>query len=656
LKEGVAGTVAHRVGGAAFGTLKRKRSHLGIDTVPEAQDDVVDVLRKEEASQQLALVIRNRRVEQESESKQLDGAETAVAEWSKLATKSIASQVPCMADGKDDLDFHALPCGVAADGQRMHLAYWPAPGPEIARRALSRSDLQGLRRSLRNAWEERHIPFQHHQLPRCKDRKKPRSTCFVAGFCGCQEPGKPAFILGKALQKVFLNLLRKQRKQDLSAQRILYDNCALFIYIHTSPRADLYEHKWFHVGWGNLNSGELFLMPLAETSRRGRIVTLHRAASTCPVAGIDALRRLPRDIDWDLEVFQLSGVVEAVPGAFAPDTIRVEPMAPAVVRPLWRVPLVRPPRALPAPQPRPALDDRDIGDADDLVQDRDAVVDDEVVDDEVVDDEGDIEHMADHGDDGDVVAGDEGDDDISDDDGDLGIAPPRGIRRAGLRLFQANMARQWYLGEESNDDDDDDRSGHTTPVASPYTGPAPPNSPPAQPHADEAQAPPLVAVEARETGGSSSSAGPVVAPRAADVDEEPVPVPAPVARGPRAGQAARGSRATAWGPFFISEVVRSDVQVGWGTVCKRHTNCTDTGTTECKRQVTYGKKGTYSDIVCVKILKLWLLGGFNIAPDDRHGRERHLKEYELRFLGPDVTDEDLDQRLAAAIAALPREL
>ena len=152
--------------------------------------------------------------------------------------------------------------------------------------------------------------------------------------------------------------------------------------------------------------------------------------------------------------------------------------------------------------------------------------------------------------------------------------------------------------------------------------------------------------DAHNSSDSSSGAHPA-----------PPPAPASGRRGARHGfggrvgahrdpehVAERGARAQDWGCFQIAQIFRSNIQIGWGATCGRHSDAEDRASTRCKKQLAYGHAHPLSDPECILALKNWLAAGFLIEADDAEGRSKHLAR-DPRSLHIYTTAEELDQVL-----------
>ena len=118
--------------------------------------------------------------------------------------------------------------------------------------------------------------------------------------------------------------------------------------------------------------------------------------------------------------------------------------------------------------------------------------------------------------------------------------------------------------------------------------------------------------------------------------ERSAPVPAP--------RVARGGRIEhRWGPFTISQVMRSDEHIGWGANCNRHS---DPGCTlACTKCITLGKRNALTDEQCVAKLKYWLLKGYEIDTElTAYKRKAHVCDVDARKL-PVLPDDVLDSML-----------
>jgi hypothetical protein len=122
----------------------------------------------------------------------------------------------------------------------------------------------------------------------------------------------------------------------------------------------------------------------------------------------------------------------------------------------------------------------------------------------------------------------------------------------------------------------------------------------------------------------------------------PPPPRFPVARGPRVPR-----QDELWHGFVVSRIVSgASGQIGWGIVCKRHSR-------DCKKQITFGVEA-FSDSVCKRKLKKWIIMGYDIDPDEPGAQQQHIHCARLRVLDVPLTadlDAELDAAKIAAIAA-----
>ena len=133
----------------------------------------------------------------------------------------------------------------------------------------------------------------------------------------------------------------------------------------------------------------------------------------------------------------------------------------------------------------------------------------------------------------------------------------------------------------------------------------------------------------REAGGESARLE-----RPLVCDDAPTHAPAipavvpPLARGPRAHQAPRGSRTIGQcGAATLSEVVSGGHIIGYGIVCGRHSNAKDRPDTQCKKQCLLGAGSRPISQSEAKLrLKRWFVTGqLQEAEWPAHSkREKHL--------------------------------
>jgi len=118
-----------------------------------------------------------------------------------------------------------------------------------------------------------------------------------------------------------------------------------------------------------------------------------------------------------------------------------------------------------------------------------------------------------------------------------------------------------------------------------------------------------------------------------------------------------------WGQFALGPVYRAQaghdgmVQVGWWAKCWEHTNDGDVPgcSMKCQKQLTTlsGDRAVSLDEV-KRLLKIWLLLGRAIPPDDPQGRNLHVRGLggsEFRATAPAWTHEQCDAMLANGAAA-----
>ena len=87
------------------------------------------------------------------------------------------------------------------------------PGIEFAKRALSHSKkIPGMRRVLRECWEERHKPLVHAKVRACRKAESSTSTtCLQLGICLCSGgSGRVDVPLGTSMSRLMRRLLRKR--------------------------------------------------------------------------------------------------------------------------------------------------------------------------------------------------------------------------------------------------------------------------------------------------------------------------------------------------------------------------------------------------------------------------------------------------------------
>ena len=99
-----------------------------------------------------------------------------------------------------------------------------------------------------------------------------------------------------------------------------------------------------------------------------------------------------------------------------------------------------------------------------------------------------------------------------------------------------------------------------------------------------------------------------------------------------------------WGPWTLSFISRSGVPVGYGANCLKHLDPGNANT--CTKAITYGTKPPLTDQDCIAKLKYWLLSGFDISPDEKKPRFKHVREMDARAM-PVHTDAELDTMLRA---------
>lgn len=135
--------------------------------------------------------------------------------------------------------------------------------------------------------------------------------------------------------------------------------------------------------------------------------------------------------------------------------------------------------------------------------------------------------------------------------------------------------------------------------------------------------------------GASSSSG------AASSSSGVCAAPPEVARDERGEVAKRGERGASWGPYSLATVVSKGIHIGWGASCGLHHNA-ENPDTECKRQLSHGKRAPMSDLECRSRLKAWLLMGKDIPPGP-YSREQHMLILP-REIEPVPDEADLDRQ------------
>ena len=557
----------------------------------------------------------------------------SLALWSKEHREGFSCDVGFLKPN----EFAAAPFGVSE--LPLHLALLTPPGTELAKRVLTNCTKgDGIRTKLREAWKARHVPLCHDTMPPCMThaasrQKKPKpALCYKAGFCMCKmNPGIAK--LGSALGQHVGKLCRKPQKKPKPPLRVLYDRCVLFLRIRTTNSKRI---LWYHVGWGNLSDCEFHytsVLKVEETTSGVVAKGLPESRNAFRLV----LQDLPPTMDWDMDFWTLHDSMHLVPGQFTGGLFLLKRADHAAVE-LWRVPVAVVAPALVAPD-EPADGGTDNSGAEDS-EDRAH--------------EGGEEEQAEE------LQGSDSDDD--DDDGAGGHAGGGSRARRAFHM----VALAWALSDEEEEPHPQPPESKPKPPAPPrpQVKPAPP--PPGPVLAPVAPAGPVLAPVAPPpsppAGPAPVAPSPVPPPPAPPPPDPPADTAAGGTGGAVAPKAAAGKHAPPaapaiaagarvvfwWGPFPFSRVTSGGLNIGWGTVCKRHHDHNPDGTlacvTDCKKQLTFGRRNPYTDRECIVLLKQWLLQGFTID-DAGKARWTHIHGVDPKTLDSTASDEDLDAQL-----------
>ena len=371
LCEGFGGTVSYRAGGHSFTARKRLRNPVQ-QRVPHKLRRVLDLSNRAvqqgdvgAARRQEARVATQTRVSNALAVRLADDARDAGAreaenraraeslmQWDQAKIAEHASPDGPVGGCGIEHGVHAVPNHVA--GMDFKVVYWPPPAADLAKRALSSQSAKGLRSSLEKAWRLRHAATQHERVPSCSKAKKPLlhlTTCFHAGRCLCEnrQGRNPRAPIPHAFRKVLLQLFQKGQPA-----RVLYNRCVAFVQITRTDGNGF--PLWFHIGMGNLRTGLFTVKQLWQhTVLDHEVVELHGWYQQANMydALLDAVTV---EHDWDLQLFYADVTDKTlVIGDFVPDRVRVQPVRPPVVRPLWRQTVERP-RNLPLRRPLAVAD------------------------------------------------------------------------------------------------------------------------------------------------------------------------------------------------------------------------------------------------------------------------------------------------------------
>ena len=216
-REGKAGTVSRRHGGSTFGEAppqKRLRTQgpgQFQTCLPRVPPGSLEEIRHDQACRELAVAIHEQTERAASSAKQAEQEAAEVAAWSatEKASASVSSALPSASVRSPD--FEVVPFGVVPD-EPMRIVQFLPPSIDMARKCLARSKwVPGLRKALQEAWEERHKPLMHSQVPACRKLDTKPVTCLELGKCFCA--GKSGIVdvpLGDALASLLAKLLKRK--------------------------------------------------------------------------------------------------------------------------------------------------------------------------------------------------------------------------------------------------------------------------------------------------------------------------------------------------------------------------------------------------------------------------------------------------------------
>lgn len=125
--------------------------------------------------------------------------------------------------------------------------------------------------------------------------------------------------------------------------------------------------------------------------------------------------------------------------------------------------------------------------------------------------------------------------------------------------------------------------------------------------------------------------------------------------GDRAREAApREKRAFDWHGFKLSPVFQEvepgrKIHTAWGAICGRHRNSNDTSRATCKKFLSLGTgRNQLSSEHCLRLVKQWVLAGFEIPVDDTSGRQLHLARNPRAFAP--LEDLEIEAQIRARLA------
>lgn len=195
-----------------------------------------------------------------------------------------------------------------------------------------------MRAELLDAWTTRHAPLEHDKLPKCEVPSAPMlqvTTCFKAGRCLCEDgTGKGAkALIPHAFRTILLRLFKKGQPH-----KGLYSRGIAFVNIF-SLREGQGTGLWSHLGMGNLRSGFFTLTPLRHhRTLETAVAEVNYHIEDGPLSMYEALLDTVTTVDdWDMELLLADlDDTELVAADFVPNKVRVTPIKPPEVHPLWR--------------------------------------------------------------------------------------------------------------------------------------------------------------------------------------------------------------------------------------------------------------------------------------------------------------------------------
>jgi hypothetical protein len=191
-------------------------------------------------------------------------------------------------------------------GLPMSMFEWAVPAKLLAAKALSTMDRASLN-LLERIWNERHLPLLASSVPPVVNRSQVVQLCYVAGFCLCGPSGLEVRMMAKMIEGVVKGVLTKGTQA-----RRLFD-LGLLVIKFTS---ELGLSEWFHLGFLNLNTVRMTLIPL-NVSDDPDMVALSAACGRVPLDFVDGgaclgmlnhwkvCQRFDKDESWRCSFFSI---------------------------------------------------------------------------------------------------------------------------------------------------------------------------------------------------------------------------------------------------------------------------------------------------------------------------------------------------------------